>query len=87
MPPKKNPSTANDDEITETSELSAVTLEDLKGEHRKLYDDTLAKLTQDLLARFVRTRHGGVRTVGHTDDLLDGVDLSTPSEERSRALR
>ena len=87
MAPKKNPSTATDDEITETSELPAVTLEDLKGEHRKLYDDTLAKLTQDLLARFVRTRHGGVRTVGHTDDLLDGVDLSTPSEEQSRALR
>ena len=56
------------DKIAEASELPAVTLEDLKGEHRKLYDDSLVKLLQDLLARFVRTRHGGIRTVGHTDE-------------------
>ena len=86
MAPKRVLFTTADDDTAEANKQPAVTLDDLKGEHRKLYDDILAKLSQDLLARFVRTRHGGIWTIGHTDDLLDGVDLSTASEERSRAL-
>jgi len=84
---KKNLFPPTNDKIVETSEVPSVTLEDLKGEHKKLYDNTMAKLSQDLLARFTRTRRGGIKTVGYADDLLDGVDLSTPSEERSMALR
>ena len=87
MAPKRNLFTSTDDEIAETMELPLVTLEEFKGEHKKLYDDTMAKLSPDLLSRFTRTRHGGIKTVGYADDLHDGVDLSTPSEERSRALR
>ena len=87
MTPKKALFVSTSDEVEETSDKSPVKLEDLNGEHKKLYDDTMVKLSQDLLARFTRTRHGGIKTVGHTDNLLEGVDLSMPSEEWSTALR
>ena len=87
MTPKKALFVSTSDEVEETSDKSPVMLEDLNGEHKKLYDDTMVKLSQDLLARFTRTRHGGIKTVGHTDDLLEGLDLSMPSEEWSAALR
>jgi hypothetical protein len=42
----------------------------------------------DLIGSFERTRHHGVRWKGFSpESALDDVDLSTPSEDRTRALR
>ncbi|KAK1649762.1 hypothetical protein QYE76_067567 [Lolium multiflorum] len=45
-------------------------------------------LEADLIGSFHRTRSHGIRWKGFSPDgALDGVDLSTPSEERTRSLR
>src|ERR1051325_2643672 len=90
MPPKKLAFEPNEEpEGSKTAEGKTVppTLEDLKGEYREVYDKTLQKLSGDLLGYFTWTRHGGIKVVGRPENLLDGVDLSTPSEERNMALR
>ena len=62
------------------------TLEDLPAEHRQVYDQTLADLGKEILKRFTWTHNGGVRFIGTAECSLDGIDISVPSEERSRAL-
>jgi len=47
----------------------------------------LADLGKEILKRFTWTRNGGVRCIGTAECSLDGIDISVPSEERSRALR
>ena len=64
-----------------------VTYEELPPEHKKKYDDIKAQLEADLIGSFERTRNHGIRWKGFSPEgALDNVDLSMPSEERTRAL-
>ncbi|KAK1602252.1 hypothetical protein QYE76_008375 [Lolium multiflorum] len=70
------------------AEETPVTYEELSGELKKKYDEVKAVLEADLIGSFHRTRSHGIRWKGFTPEgALDGVDLSTPSEERTRSLR
>ncbi|KAK1676986.1 hypothetical protein QYE76_037834 [Lolium multiflorum] len=65
-----------------------VTYEDLTEELKKKYDDVKAIFEADLIGSFQRTRSHGIRWKGFSPDgALDGIDLSAPSEERTRSLR
>ena len=65
-----------------------MTYEDLPEEHKKRYDDIKAVFEADLIGSFERTRKHGIRWKGFSPEgVLDEVDLSVPSEERTRALR
>ncbi|KAK1604956.1 hypothetical protein QYE76_028629 [Lolium multiflorum] len=69
------------------AEGTPVTYEDLTEELKKKYDEVKAILEADLIGSFPRTRSHGIRWKGSPEGALDGVDLSTPSEERTRSLR
>ena len=65
-----------------------ITYDDLPDEHKKKYDDIKAVFEADLLGSFERTRTHGIRWKGFSPEgALDEVDLSVPSEDRTRALR
>ena len=65
-----------------------VTYEELSPEHKKKYGEIKALLEADLIGSFERTRNHGIRWKGFSPEgALDNVDLSVPSEERTRALR
>jgi hypothetical protein len=65
-----------------------ITYEELSAEHKQKYDEIKALVEADLSGSFERTRHHGVRWKGFSpEDALYEVDLSTPSEDRTRALR
>jgi hypothetical protein len=65
-----------------------ITYEELSVEHKQRYDEIKAQFEVDLIGSFERTRNHGVRWRGFLPEgALDGVDLSTPSEDRTRALR
>src|SRR4026207_1629201 len=65
-----------------------VTYEELSPEHKKKYDEIKALLEADLIGSLERTRNHGIRWKGFSPEgALDNVDLSVPSEERTRALR
>ncbi|KAK1611073.1 hypothetical protein QYE76_034746 [Lolium multiflorum] len=65
-----------------------ITYEDLPTEHKKKYDDLKVILEAELIGSFEKTRSHGVRFKGFAPQgILDGLDLSLPSEERTRALR
>jgi hypothetical protein len=65
-----------------------ITYEELSAEHKQRYDEIKAQFEADLIGSFERTHHHGVRWKGFSlEGALDGVDLSTPSEDRTRALR
>jgi hypothetical protein len=65
-----------------------ITYEELSAEHKQRYDEIKAQFKADLIGSFERTRHHDIRWKGFsTEGALDGVDLSTPSEDRTRALR
>jgi hypothetical protein len=65
-----------------------ITYEELSAEHKQRYDEIKAQFEADLISSFERTRNHGVRWRGFSPEgALDGVDLSTPSEDRTRALR
>ncbi|KAK1686709.1 hypothetical protein QYE76_047557 [Lolium multiflorum] len=65
-----------------------VTYADLPEEHKKKYDEMKAILEADLIGSFMKTRSHGIRWKGFSPEgALDEVDLSTSSEERTRALR
>jgi hypothetical protein len=64
------------------------TYEELSAEQKQRYDEIKAQFRADLIVSFERTRHHGVRWKGFSSEgALDGVDLSIPSEDRTRALR
>ena len=42
---------------------------------------------KQLLSKYILTRNGGVRLPGYPKAPLDGINLETPSTERTRALR
>jgi hypothetical protein len=65
-----------------------ITYEELSAEHKQRYDEIKAQFEADLIGSFERTSNHGVRWKGFSPEgALDGVDLSTPSEDRTRALR
>ncbi|KAK1670361.1 hypothetical protein QYE76_058520 [Lolium multiflorum] len=75
---------------TSTAEMAGdpVTYAELPDEHKKRYDELKALFEADLIGSFSKTRSHGIRWNGFTaEGALDQVDLSTPSEERTRALR
>jgi hypothetical protein len=62
--------------------------EELSAEHKQKYDEIKALFKADLIGSFERTRHHVVRWNRFSPEgALDDVDLSTPSEDRTRALR
>jgi hypothetical protein len=65
-----------------------ITYEELPAEHKQKYDEIQALFKADLIGSFEKTRHHDVRWKGFSlEGALDGMDLSTPSEDRTRALR
>ena len=65
-----------------------ITYEELPPEHKKKYDEIKALLEADLIGSFERTRNHGIKWKGFSPEgAIDNVDLSVPSEERTRALR
>jgi hypothetical protein len=65
-----------------------ITYEELSAEHKQRYDEIKAQFEADLIGSFERTCSHGVRWRGFSPEgALDGVDLSIPSEDRTRALR
>ena len=65
-----------------------VTYEELTPEHKQKYDEVKAQFEADLIGPFKRTRNHGIRWKEFSSEgALDNVDLSVPSEERTRALR
>ncbi|KAK1663787.1 hypothetical protein QYE76_051946 [Lolium multiflorum] len=64
-----------------------VKYEDLPPEHKKRYE-LKAILEADLIGAFEKTRSHGIKFKGfQPEGALDGLDLSLPSDERTRALR
>ena len=67
---------------------SPVMYEELTLEHKQKYDEVKAQFEADLIGSFERTRNHDIRWKGFSPEgALDNVDLSVPSEERTRALR
>jgi hypothetical protein len=65
-----------------------VTYEELTPEHKQKFDEIKALFEADPIGSFERTRHHDIRWKGFSPEgALNGVDLSLPSEERTRALR
>ena len=64
-----------------------VTYEELIPGHQQKYDEVKAQFEDDLIGSFEGTRNHGIRWKGFSPEgTLDNVDLSVPSEERTRAL-
>ena len=65
-----------------------VMYEELTPEHMQKYDEVKAQFEADEIGSFERTRNHGIRWKGFSPEgALDNVDLSVPSEERTRVLR
>jgi hypothetical protein len=65
-----------------------VTYEELIPEHKQKFNEIKALFKADLIWSFERTCHHSIRWKGFSPEgALDGVGLSLPSEERTRALR
>ena len=64
-----------------------ITYKDLPPEHQQKYDEILELFIADLIGSYERTRTNGIRWKGFDPEgALDGVDLSIPSEEQTRAV-
>jgi hypothetical protein len=64
-----------------------VTYKELTPKHKKKFNEIKALFEADLIGSFERTRHHSIRWKGFSPEgALDGVDLSLPLEERTRAL-
>jgi hypothetical protein len=65
-----------------------VTYDELTPVHKQKFDEIKALFEADLIGSFERTRHHGIWWKGFSPEgTLDGVDLSLPSEERTKAPR
>ncbi|KAK1604335.1 hypothetical protein QYE76_028008 [Lolium multiflorum] len=65
-----------------------VTYEELPAELKKKHDEIKATLEANLIGSYHKTRSHGVRRKGFSPEgALDEVDLSVPSEGRTRAVR
>jgi hypothetical protein len=70
------------------SKRDLVTYEELTPEHKQKFNEIKALFEADLIGSFERTHHHVIRWKGFLPvGALDGVDLSLPSKERTRALR
>jgi hypothetical protein len=70
------------------SKKTSITYEELSAEHKQRYDEIKTLFEADLIGSSERTNHHGIRWKGFSPEgALDEVDLSTSSEERTRALR
>jgi hypothetical protein len=64
-----------------------VTYEELTPEHNQNFDEIKALFEANPIGCFERTRHHGIRWKGFSPEgALNRMDLSLPSEERTRAL-
>jgi hypothetical protein len=64
-----------------------VTYEELTPEHKQKLHEIKALFEADLIGSFERTYHHRIRWKGFSPEgALNGVDISLPSEERTRAL-
>jgi hypothetical protein len=64
-----------------------ITYEELPAEHKQKYDEIKALFEANLISSFKKTRQHSIRWKGFSlEDALDDGDLSTPSEDRTRAL-
>src|SRR6185312_16956536 len=64
-----------------------VTYKELTPEHKLKYDEVKAQFEADHIGSFERTRNHGIRWKGFSSEgALDNVDMSVPSEERTRVL-
>jgi hypothetical protein len=74
--------------IVGMSKGDPITYEELTPKHKQKFDEIKALFDVDLIGSFERTRHHSIRWKGFSPECaLDGVDLSLPLEERTRALR
>jgi hypothetical protein len=65
-----------------------VTDEERTPEHKQKFNEINALFEADLIGYFKRTHHHGIRWKGFSPEgPLDEVDLSHPSEERTRSLQ
>jgi hypothetical protein len=65
-----------------------VMYEELTPDHKQKFAEIKALFEADLIRSFERTRHHDIRWKGFSPKgALDGVELSLPSEEGTRALR
>jgi hypothetical protein len=81
-------SLASSTSIVKMPNENPINYEELSEEHKQRYDEIKAAVEADLIGSFERTRHHGIRWKGFSSEgVLDEVDLSTPTEERTRALR
>ncbi|KAK1680813.1 hypothetical protein QYE76_041661 [Lolium multiflorum] len=74
---------------TPASEMAEeqIKYEDLPPEHKKKYDELKAIVEAELIGSFEKTHSHDIRFKGFTPQgVLEGLDLSLPSEERTRAL-
>jgi hypothetical protein len=79
---------ASSTSIVKMPSENPITYEELSEEYKQRYDEIKAAFEADLIGSFERTRHHGIRWKGFSSEgALDEVDLSTPTEERTRALR
>jgi hypothetical protein len=73
--------------VVRMSKGDPVTYEELTPEDKQKFDEIKALFEADLIGSFERTRHQDIRWKGFSPEgALDGVDLSLPSEEHTRAL-
>jgi hypothetical protein len=64
-----------------------VTYDELTPKHKQKFDEIKALFEANLIESFKRTHHHDIRCKGFSPEgALDGVDLSLPLEERTRAL-
>jgi hypothetical protein len=68
------------------SKGDSVMYEELTPKHKQKFDEIKALFEANLIGSFQRTCHHGIRWKGFSPKgALDGVDLSLPSEERTRS--
>jgi hypothetical protein len=88
LQPTASSSSATSTSVAKMPNENPITYEELSDEHKQKYNEIKAAFEADLIGSFERTRHHGIRWKGFSPEgALDEVDLSTPTEERTRALR
>jgi hypothetical protein len=88
LQPTASSSSATSTSIVKMPNENPITYKELSDEHKQKYNEIKAAFEADLIGSFERTHHHGIRWKGFSSEgALDEVDLSTPTEERTRALR
>jgi hypothetical protein len=88
LQPTASSSSSTSTSVVKMPNKNPITYEELFDEHKQKYNEIKAAFEADLIGSFERTRHHGIRWKGFSfEGALDEVDLSTPTEERTRALR